>query len=530
MSVERAAVVAVFGDGVDIDREFGWIQKLLASSLNLPRLHCTFYPTGAKHFILPDIYPDIAIYIGTAKTKPLAKCFSIWVETAGCHSKEPCSAFSACFGLSADSRNPNAPIDTQQGASFGNEIVITPTHRLLLDRASIVRSAASAAASNSKTSNLWPMIVGGDNDRMKEYATSVDVKAWMRDRPSLDMAGYGEIQLLLEKSIHAQTQIMRLRYQNQIAQARKETTLQCTRLFQSLGPEGKKRAQMQLWPLVAPLAIDVASSSSSPPDEKGVIHIGANSVKSGVKSEVTIPSIAPRGVLREAIYEFLECSLDCDEKEYIVGARQLMRKFLVPFADDPRWLSILLAWHQYSTPYAANHPERHIASVIIVGATEQDKKSRMEEQWRQLTELARVPIVKESNSSLHWESTLAGALKHISEFPSVSERDWNLILDASQGATFGPMFLRDWIALTELLPHLSEKWDAVRLGFHLPAIETVTAMCNTKTKRLAATNSKLTEMHAFAISTLAAKKIIHSVDHNPRSLTLSQPTIFFAPL
>jgi hypothetical protein len=549
-------VVAVFGTVLDVQRELLWLRPWLPTALNVPtpradEVHWMVYGRDE----LPDLFPDVSVMLGDAKRLPQASppdlsATRIWVQTPG---SKGIDAGDGVYHVLLWLIRP--PTTNKSGAV---EIEITAGHRLMTAR----RAAALALAAANPAADLWPAIlrlndhnpatpliagnlggaaagissaacgaggvdggagpsgVGGD---VGEYAGSEEVTVWMREQPALvGQAMLDERQSKLDSAVRAGVHALRVRHL-QLSWARNEAAcLKGARAWRRIGGlSAEERARLLLWRVVGPLNVEPDAAVYI--DEKGSKHL---------KSPPHAPSSAPAGLQRLAVYELLESWL-AERGEQMAQCRKwaqsLAWRFLDDWGSDERWLSLVIAAHSPGTPYTDGHPERHVKGVFAVARTDAERECA-EAHLGQISLMARFELGSSKptvvNSVVTAVQTAAGL------------EGWSLVLDGS--AVPGPMFLRDWSALRELLPRL--KFDLVRIGFPLPAFETVAALHDTSPKRLAPLNANspglgLGGMSAFCLSQAAAKKLVAAFQTSSRpnieslalsmhSLTFTTPSVF----
>lgn len=479
--------VSLIGEVADIERDWIWLRDWLPLALGEKEVHWMIQTTATS---LPDTNPDVAIFLGDPPFHPqqnFKHSFGIWVQT-------PRPAAAAAAALPIVKRNhPSTAVqiylEQPQQASTSLamlEMTVTAGYRFLL----MARANGIKNLSQGVTLSV---------DAPADYVHSPEVTLWMRQEPVLT-----ELIQRLEKTMQPNMDQLRSLYGLAMRNRHEWSCLNTARVLCKLGLE--KHARPYFLRLIPPMMM-------MHDDDSGEKKTALSSVQ------------------KLAVYGWIEswqCDKDSSDDENKNNG--LAKRLLLKFAHeqlDPTWLSLMMSCHTIATPYVAGtYPERNVQQLLIYGEGASTKTNHpMTIQIQQLCDLGRFPLptpqwCKDRNAALQIASVSASANNNANA--------WTLIVSSS--ATFGPMFMRDWNALTELLPHIScsKKWQAVHLGYDLPALETVHAMCDTKPKQLLATFPSSTSAFALCITSQGAKNYFNnsSCPVSVSILTLAPPTVF----
>jgi hypothetical protein len=120
--------------------------------------------------------------------------------------------------------------------------------------------------------------------------------------------------------------------------------------------------------------------------------------------------------------------------------------------------------------------------------------------------------------ALNYQDALTNASK--------TNTSWHLILE--RGAVLGPMFVRDMSMIKQVLLHLSDNWDMIKLGYHLPAIETVDALCRPQNRALTfiSGNAGLGGQFAVLVTKSFAQTSTITTSTPTRLLGITPPIVF----
>lgn len=509
----QGSSVCIVGEAADVQREVGWIRTLLPHLFNEPNFHCAM--TNG----MPDSFPDIAIHLGLNDPQIVEGTFNIWIHT----NKQTNNI------LTPGSQSMQLTITAATGDPQGTD--------------------------NNNDSGVYSL---GEFERqiLQHYNALVSKKPddWLSVINSNNTNGGGGVDqirvALISVSKKLQTLIPTVRASYWQIKRDKEAKmcLNAAKTFNRLGRRTKTRDYLHR--LLGPLLHQNTFSSETaeikseagPPIPN---YVSKQSQSVGDLSEIE----------SEAVTELVQLSRseEKDPSEDDDSIRRLDNKALKTVLDNvarrrgTRAFSCRLAAFEPLPPFVT----AELLPVTKIGLVSTAKEKRLavanlERQLLQIQQLARLPFpkletfdsttaaiddllkTKTLDSTTDAKDSKTQTLGRL-DSTTVKRTEWMMVIRAdSPCIAFAPMFLRDWSSLVPLLSSVADGgWGLIRLGWELPAIETLNHLTDSKPKRFTALSHDDGVGHGFAflISHEGAKTF-----PNTKSISLSSPALVASPI